>query len=59
MSGIFLASFTKAGNMAPVMLLASFIGGTTERLASSIVARVAPPEKANDHQRGQTRESKK
>jgi hypothetical protein len=59
MSGLFLASFTKAGNMAPVMLLASFIGGTTERLASSIVARVAPAEKTSGQQRERTQERRR
>jgi hypothetical protein len=57
MSGIFLGSFVKSGNLAPVMLLASFVGGTTERFASSIIARVSPKELADERTSDQRKDN--
>lgn len=54
-SGLFLSSFLKGGNLAPAILLASFAGGTTERFASSLIAHIAPAQGDADQRKSDHR----
>lgn len=56
MSGLIFSSLLKGGHLAPGILLASFAAGTTERFASSIIARISPEHDAVDHRKPDRKE---